>query len=78
MYAIEKNKPIPNEIRGTGAPSKYPFKKMEVGDSFTFDVDAVKVSNVAQAARSYAARSGLSFKVVIAVKNATGTCWRVE
>lgn len=33
MFTIEKGIPIPNSYR-KGAPNKYPFSQMEVGDSF--------------------------------------------
>ena len=34
MYKIEKNISIPKSIHGGGAPNKYPFENMEIGDSF--------------------------------------------
>ena len=37
MYEIEKNKEIPSPNMGRGA--KYPFRKMEPGDSFFVECD---------------------------------------
>ena len=39
MIKIEKNVPIPDKCPndGRGKKSKYPFEKMEVGDSFLHD-----------------------------------------
>lgn len=37
MYEIQKGLPVPKPNRGgpgTGRPAKYPFRQMEVGDSF--------------------------------------------
>jgi hypothetical protein len=36
---IEKDVAIPPVTRGAGAHGKYPYKKMEVGDSFTVSTD---------------------------------------
>lgn len=35
-YVIDKNVPIPKALR-PGRPMKYPFKQMDVGDSFGFE-----------------------------------------
>lgn len=34
MYKIEANIKMPKKPQGTGAKTKYPFKGLEVGDSF--------------------------------------------
>ena len=38
MFKIEKNIPLPPRA-GDGAPPKYPFLEMEVGDSFVIPAD---------------------------------------
>ena len=41
MFKVDKNITKP-KFRGRGAPSKYPFKSMEVGDSFFVPVGKFK------------------------------------
>lgn len=76
MYEIEKNKPIPE--KNVGTTRKYPFHKMEVGDSFSFDIDAVSVHTVRSSAYAFAKKSEKNVRFSFRVVNATGTCWRVE
>jgi hypothetical protein len=71
---IEKGIPIPDS-RGGGDRNKYPFGKMEVGDSVFFD--GVK-SNERPiiAARAYGRAHGLKFAVRI--MDGGARIWRVE
>ena len=60
MYKIETGIPIPK------ARSKYPFKDMEVGDSFfipKLDANLYKMSaTVASSARMWAKKNGVEYK----------------
>ena len=70
-YKIEKNVPIPQGY----VSRKYPFKEMEVGDSFV--VEEENYNRVRQAAYSYSHRH----KIKLAVKRGLDGkfhCWRVE
>lgn len=57
MIAIEKGIPIPNS--GAGRTPKYPWRTMEVGDSFF----AENVRNVSAMAAAAMRRTGLKFTV---------------
>lgn len=55
-YKITKKVPLPKRTK-----NRYPFRKMDVGDSFlvTFD-DAVNINTVRSAASHFARRTGLA------------------
>ncbi len=59
-YKIEKNIPVPAPMSGT----KYPFKNMEIGDSFFIPFERVATTKVA--GYKYAAANGvkISFRKV--------------
>jgi hypothetical protein len=70
-YKIEKNVPIPKGY----VSRKYPFKEMEVGDSFA--VEEENYNRVRQAAYSYSFRNGIK----LAVKRGLDGkfhCWRIK
>ena len=48
MYKIEKNIPVSGVGQKTGAPRKYPFRKMVVGDSFFVKGDKKKIQSIRQ------------------------------
>jgi len=53
-YKIDKNIPLPPPGKRGPKQSRYPFKEMEVGDSFIFDdYDRVRMSSGSTAARIY-------------------------
>jgi hypothetical protein len=54
-FRIEKDVPLPTH-GGSGAPSKYPFAQMDIGDSFVGHGEKVKA-----AAWAYAKRNGAKF-----------------
>lgn len=56
---IEKAIPIPEHI--AGAPSKYPFLALEVGDSFFISGDKYRLISAARSNAQY--RSGRKFSV---------------
>jgi hypothetical protein len=69
-YEIEKGIPIP---RSSEYEAKYPFSKMEVGDSFSVEE---RRESVASAARSYGCRVGKKFSIR---KEGNGMrIWRVK
>lgn len=51
MYPIEKNVPIPQKNRH-GRPSKYPWRDMEVGDSFVMQLKVNSAVNMCRHARA--------------------------
>ena len=55
MYQVEKGVPVPE------VSSKYPFKQMDVGDSFVFELD--KKKQVSAAANHYAKKTGFGFTI---------------
>jgi len=50
MYKIEKNIEMPNPFWNGIASNKYPFKEMEIGDSFAVPVDPTTKLNYKQVA----------------------------
>ncbi len=56
-YEIEKDVPIP--VGQTGAPPKYPFSEMAVGDSFV--VEGAKVEAAVRSAHGYGPRNKKKF-----------------
>lgn len=72
MFAIEKNIPVPTT--GKGRPDKYPWKNMEVGDSFLVpdSTSAMFVGRKQYAQRAHNAR-------YVTRREADGLrVWRVE
>jgi hypothetical protein len=63
---VEKNVPL---------PSKYPFAKMAIGDSFAVPADKKRTS-VSVAAKRFAAKHGAKF-TVRQMPDRTLRCWRV-
>lgn len=70
---IEKNVPIPSN----GYKSIYPFRDMEVGDSFT--VDITKRSGVKSSSYTWGQRQTPVRKFTTRViDEKTARCWRIE
>lgn len=67
---IESGIEVPEYRRGRRA--KYPFKEMEIGDSFEYPNEKVRL-----AAASHAKRYGVKFTVRKAL-NGKYRCWRTE
>lgn len=72
MFEVEKNIPVPNARR------QYPWRRMEVGDSFFLsgDFPAAKRSVIACSAASFGKRSGKKF-ITRRVEGGLRV-WRVE
>ena len=64
---IEKNIPM---------PATFPFKDMDVGDSFLVPSE-IQRATVSNAARRFGNLNGMKFTVRLISKN-TLRCWRVE
>lgn len=58
-FKIEKFESVPKQE--LGAPRKYPFSSMEVGECFEFNSNKVNHYNIKNAARMYGVRNGKSF-----------------
>lgn len=74
MTPLTSTKPMP----ATSAPAtyaRYPFKKMEVGQSFEFD--SLRYRTVQSAASMYGKRNGKKF-IFKPNGDGTCTCWRSE
>lgn len=67
-FVVEKNVPVQH---GAGAPHKYPFHDMEVGDSFAIPAD--KFARVKAAAYAHARNHGRKFST----SEKHLRCWRV-
>jgi hypothetical protein len=72
---VEKDIPLA-PWHTNGGKAKYPFKGMEIGDSFA--VDAVPHSKVSNAARSWAQNHGGKFTVRKMPGTDSFRCWRVK
>lgn len=69
-FKIEKG--IPRVIPYGCGVSKYPFNKMEIGDSFSFSSDTY--AGIQAAARSW----GLRHNVKFSISKANLRIWRIE
>ena len=75
MFEIEKG--IPMIAKATGRATKFPFNKMEVGDSFLVLRDQIKSEGAFRvSARSYGVHHNKKFSVR-KVENGF-RCWRIE
>lgn len=76
-FTIEKGVPLPIHW-GRGAPAKYPFNSMEVGDSF-FVAGGTRERNALRTAASWAGKRATPRKRY-AIRKVDGgyRCWRVE
>lgn len=68
-FRIEKDIPVVKDGRGL---RKYPFRDMEVGDSFAFGLQ--NYSGVRVAASAYGQRNAKKF----VVSKIAFRCWRIE
>lgn len=77
---IKIEKGIPVKSSGSGRIAKYPFRKMEVGDSFLFP-EGYKQSHYYGMAREFTVQCraiGQNWKFVARKTDAGYRCWRVE
>lgn len=72
-YTIEKNIPMPP--KGSGRPLRYPFDKLEIGDSFV--IPTKDYNSVNAAARQYGKRCGMRF-TFRKIDDATARVFRIE
>ena len=70
-YTIEPNLPIPDKHR----TPKYPFGRMDLFDSFEFDVK--DITRVSSAASEFGIRHNKKF-LVRNLANGKARCWRVD
>lgn len=79
MYEIEKSYPIPDACR-TGARPKYPWRAMEIGDSFYVPRGDGSVrlllARIRSLAATFGAKTDRSFRAV-AIDNAGVRVWRI-
>jgi hypothetical protein len=73
MIEIEKNVPVPSHA-GVGARPKYPFAKMDVGDSFF--VPKFTARALSNASQWHANKTGKKF--TCANEEGGARCWRVS
>lgn len=76
MIKIDKNIPFPARPTGRGQPPKYPWKQMEVGDSFYIDQDSNKFRNSPNGCTRGLRKKGWLFSIR---KEGTGSrVWRIK
>lgn len=61
MFKIEKHIPVPESRRGR--PSLYPFAEMTPGESFLVADAEDRITQIRNAAKSHARRTGIQFTV---------------
>ena len=74
MFEVESNVPTPPVNEGRPGHSKYPLRDMEIGDSFGFPYDDVKL--VRSAIGTYNRRH--EGKFIVRKVDGGARCWRVE
>lgn len=72
MYPLASDNPMPETAkkRARGAPPKYPYAQMEVGDSFAFEQE--EKTRIQCSSHAYGRRHGVRFTV------RGDRIWRVE
>ena len=61
MFEIKKDVPIPAVRMPGGRDVKYPFRSMEIGDSFHAEVSLAEAKKIQYAAAAYSRRNGVKF-----------------
>lgn len=74
-FKIEKGVPLPSKVKQSPTHVKYPFDKMELGDSFAFDPEKIAITAVRSAAHIYSKRRGKKFSIRLVGKGAR--VWRI-
>ncbi len=80
---IEKNVPIPHRLNGMGAPTKYNWEKLKVGDSILFknethrNIESLRVS-LLKSAQLYAINNKLSWKFTTSIIDGSVRIWRIK
>jgi len=79
MFEVKKNIPIPKKIK-TRWDLRYPFGKMDVGDSFFIDCKPEELFRTKKRVTSSISSFGMRHKMKFTlreVKNGLG-CWRIK
>jgi hypothetical protein len=81
QFKIAKSKPIPTRPSKTGRPAKYPFEKMEVGNSF-FIPDLKKRHTIYSCLKTYNINHNKRIQILtrqVEEKNVLGVrVWRIK
>lgn len=83
VFKIEKNYPISGSFRSLGANLRYPFSKMEIGESFEvkFNPKEIRkrVSNISSACSSYVKANNKAAKFTVRrTSTETVRVWRLK
>lgn len=71
---VDKHIPLPNRIGGSGRPARYPWKNMNVGDSFVFPKE-VKRSTAQSLTYKTGKTNGRRFAIRTVAEGIR--CWRL-
>lgn len=74
---IEKGVELPKKQGGSGRTCKYPFIRMDMGDSFQFECGESDYTRIRAAAYSEQLRSGTKFTFRKIGENSY-RCWRIK
>lgn len=77
MFTIEKDVPIDAAAERRGRPASYPFKQMDVGDSFEFDGGEEARRKVVSAFSNWGRGRGVKF-CTKRIGEGTFRCWRIK
>ena len=81
QYEVEKGIEIPKSKKGKGV-TKYPFSKMEIGDSFLIpktDKNSSSIQSIVLAACGlYRKRKNNNFKITTRIVDGDIRAWRIE
>lgn len=72
--AIQIDKSVPLPSKRANGNNRWPFREMEIGDSFALPADT-KVANLRNAAENHGSRNGQKFRVLTGPDGVR--CWRV-
>ena len=75
MYEIEKHVDMPSPVK-RGRASRYPFSKMEIGDSFF--VEGKPPNQLSSVAYNWSKRNNSNIKFVVKREGTGSRIWRFE
>lgn len=78
MFQLTQSVPVPEDTGRRGRRRKYPFHKMDIGDSFTVGQSRRDEQNLRQAVTNHRRRGGEGVFTVRRIGNEEVRCWRVS
>lgn len=78
MHVIIKGEPVPEPRKGIVSESVYPFKQMELGDSFVVQESEAKKQTVLGAIQAYQRKTGAKFATRTVKEGKAIQVWKIK